>query len=636
MDERLLELYNIELRHLRETAAEFGKDFPKIAGRLALDRDAKEACPDPYVERLLEGFAFLAARVHLKLDSEFPRFTQGLIETVYPDYLCPVPSMAVVKFEPEEQEGALAQGFVLKRGTLLRSQLGKGDRTACTFSTAHPVRLLPLTVSETRYFIRDIAELNLPRDLGAKAAFRIRLRKTIPNPFKEIMVDPLALHIRGAGELPGQIYEQIFAHKFRMVVQSQQDRRRINTVFPSDCILRSGFSAAEALLPPAPHSFEGYRLLREYFAFAARFLFLELTGFQSALARAEGEEVDLILALDEPDTRLEGRIDKSNFDLFCAPAINLFEKTIDRILITNRSSEFHIVPDRNRPLDFEIYKIASVNGYGETPDQERQFLPFYQARDTDLETSAFYTVQRVPRLFSDRERLTGRRSSYAGTDAYISIVDGDMAPCRPDLRQLGVRAWCTNRHLPIQMLKGVGRTDFTMEISAPVKAIRAISGPTLPRPSMVLAGQEPDKPQSVSGRFAWRLISHLSLNYLSLQNTNSETGAESLREILRLYADAGDRQALKQIDGVRGVHFTPVIRRVETPGPITFGRGLEITVLFDETSFEGEGVFILGAVLDQFFAKYVSLNSFTETVIATQQRKEIMRWPIQTGRKQIL
>src|SRR5438552_4285488 len=137
MDERLLTHYNNELKHLRETAAEFAREFPKIAGRLALDRDAKESCPDPYIERLLEGFAYLAARVHLKLDSEFPRFTQALLETVYPHYLCPIPSMAVVRFDPEEKDAALAPGVVLKRGTLLRSSIGKGERTACTFQTAH-------------------------------------------------------------------------------------------------------------------------------------------------------------------------------------------------------------------------------------------------------------------------------------------------------------------------------------------------------------------------------------------------------------------------------------------------------------------------------------------------------------------
>jgi len=636
MDERLLELYENELRHLRETAAEFGRDFPKIAGRLSLDLDGKELCPDPHVERLLEGFAFLAARVHLKLDAEFPRFTQGLLETVYPDYLCPLPSMAITKFDPEEQEGSLAAGFVIKRGTWLRSQPGKGERTACTFSTAQDVRLLPLLVAEARYFTRDLAELNLPRELGGRAALRIRLRKTIPNPFGEIRADPMVFYIRGADELPGQIYEQIFGHKSQLVVQSPSGRDRKAAVLGVECIRRVGFAPNQALLPPAPNGFEGYRLLREYFAFPQRFLFFELAGFQEALAKVAGEELDLVILLDDVDTRLEGRVDKTCLEPYCTPVINLFEKKLDRILITNRFSEFHLMPDRNRPLDFEIYQVNSVTGYGETPDDERRFLPFYQARDTDLETSAFYTVHRVPRLFSDRERLTGRRSSYAGTDVFVSIVDGDMAPHRPDLRQLEIRALCTNRHLPIQMAKGVGRSDFTMDLSAPVASLRILQGPVLPRVSLVLAGQNPEQPQVASGRFAWRLISHLSLNHLSLADTDSETGAEGLREILRLYADPNDRQTLKQIDGIRSVRYRPIIRRVEMPGPITFARGLEITVLCDETAFEGQGVFVLGAVLEQFFAKYVSLNSFTETVVTTQQRKEIMRWPAQMGRRQIL
>src|SRR5208283_5048296 len=126
MDERLLAYYNSELRHVREMAGEFAREFPKIAGRLALDKDAKDICPDPYVERLLEGFAWLAARVHLKMDAEFPRFTQALLETVYPHYLSPVPSMAVVRFDPEPNESALADGVVVPRGSLLRGNVGKG------------------------------------------------------------------------------------------------------------------------------------------------------------------------------------------------------------------------------------------------------------------------------------------------------------------------------------------------------------------------------------------------------------------------------------------------------------------------------------------------------------------------------
>src|SRR5437667_3613689 len=175
MDERLLTLYNTELRHLREMAGEFAREYPKIAGRLALDRDAKEVCPDPYVERLLEGFAWLAARVHLKLDAEFPRFTQSLLETVYPHYLSPVPSMAVVRFEIDPVQPALLAGVPVPRGTALKSNLGKGERTPCVFQTAHDVQLLPLRVLEARYFTRDVQELHLPPEFATHAALRIRL-----------------------------------------------------------------------------------------------------------------------------------------------------------------------------------------------------------------------------------------------------------------------------------------------------------------------------------------------------------------------------------------------------------------------------------------------------------------------------
>lgn len=624
MDERLLEHYNNELRHLREMAGEFAREFPKIAGRLSLDKDAKEICPDPYVERLLEGFAFLAARIHLKIDSEFPRFTQSLLETVYPHYLSPIPSMAVVRFDPEEQEGALAEGVVVPRGTLMRSSIGKGERTACTFQTAHEVRLLPVRITEVRYFTRDTSELNLPRELQARAAIRIRLQATAAVPFKDIKLDPLTFFIRGADDLPALIYEQIFARKSALILQSVAERGKTLASLPPSSIRRVGFSDKEALLPQSPRGFEGYRLLREYFAFPQRFLFFELAGLGEAARLNKGDQLDLVIALKEPETRLESRIDATCLELFCSPAINLFPKTLDRINLSDRFSEFHVVADRNRPLDFEVFEIESVTGYGAVAGQEQEFRAFYLARDTDLGAGAFYTTNRIRRMLTAKEKQFGRKSAYSGTEIFLSLVDANSAPYSSELRQLGIRALCTNRHLPIQMAVGIGRSDFTMDLSAPVVAIRCLSGPNVPTASQA------------EGRFSWRLISHLSLNYLSLLDAKGEEGAGALREILRLYADSDDRQTAKQIEGLRKVRSGAVIRRVKTPGPITFARGLEITVDLDETAFEGTGVFILGAVLEQFFAKYVSLNSFTETIIRTQQRGEIMRWPAQMGRRQII
>lgn len=624
MDPRLLEHYNTELRHLREMAGEFAREFPKIAGRLSLDKDAKEICPDPYVERLLEGFAYLAARIHLKLDAEFPRFTQALLETVYPHYLNPIPSMAVVRFDPEQGDDALAAGVPVPRATILRSMLGKGDKTACTFQTAHEVRLLSVRIKEVRYFSRDIVELNLPSQLGARAAIRIRLQATAGPGFDKIKLDPITFFLRGADDFPMSIYEQIFSRKTALVIQSPSQRGKTYTVAPASQIRRVGFSNHQALLPVSPRSFEGYRLLREYFAFHQRFLFFELGGFSDVLPQCKERELDLVIALKEQEPRLEGRLDATFFELFCTPAINLFPKTLDRINLSDRFSEFQVVPDKNRPLDFEVYELQNVIGYGALPTDEQEFRPFYLAKDADVTTGAYYTTTRVPRLLTEKEKQFGRRSSYAGTEVYLSLVDATAAPYRPDLRQLGIKALCTNRHLPIQMSAGVGRTDFTTEISLPVASIRCLSGPTLPRPSFA------------EGRFAWRLISHLSLNYLSLIDANPEAGAVALREILKLYSDSNDRQTAKQIEGLRNARAVPVLRRVATPGPITFARGLEVTVHFDETAFEGTGVFVLGAVLEQFFAKYVALNSFTETVVKTQQRGEIMRWPTLIGRSQIL
>ena len=625
MDERLLNLYNTELRHLRDMAGEFAREYPKIAGRLALDRDAKEVCPDPYVERLLEGFAWLAARVHLKLDAEFPRFTQALLETIYPHYLSPVPSMSVVRFEIDPQQPALAAGVPIPRGTALKSNLGKGERTACIFQTAHEVKLLPLKVLEARYFTRDVQELNLPAEIGARAAIRLRLQATGGATFDKINLESLTFYTRGADELAAAIYEQIFARKLGLVVQSPSERGKELARMGANQVQRVGFSQEDSLLPPSPRGFEGYRLLREYFALPQRFLFFKLAGLAESAKRCKQDQLDLIIPLREQETSLERRVDASCFELFCTPAINLFSKTLDRISLTDGFYEFHVVADRNRTTDFEIFELEAVTGYGANPADEQEIRPFYLAKDTDTAMGAYYTTNRTPRMLTANERLSGKKSSYGGTELFLSLVDANSAPYRPDLRELGIKALCTNRHLPIQMGVGVGRTDFSMGVNAPVTAIRCITGPTLPKPSLT------------EGRFFWRLISHLSLNYLTLvDSAKGDEGAAGLRELLTLYIEENDRLALRQIEGLLTVKSRPVVRRVTAPGPISFARGLEITLTFDEAAFEGTGVFILGAVLEQFFAKYVSLNSFTETVVRTKQRGEIIRWPTRMGIRQIL
>jgi type VI secretion system protein ImpG len=625
MDPRLLQYYGQELNYIRELGGEFAREFPKIAGRLGLETFE---CADPYVERLLEGFAFLSARVHLKIDDEFPRFTQHLLEIIYPHYLAPTPSMGIMQLNPNLNESVLANGYRVPRGSSLRSVLGRGDQTACEYRTAHDVTLWPLEIAKAEYtgYLGDIGDLVLPA--RPRAALRFTLRATAGLTISELSLDDLTIFLRGADELPTRLYEQLFGHAVAVVVRPAIRPVPWQHVVVDEAIAPVGFEDEEALLPYGPRSFQGYRLLQEYFAFPARYLFARLQGLGAGASRCDAQEMEILVLSDAHDPSLDGVVNAQHFALHCAPAANLFPRRADRIHLTESDHEYHVVPDRTRPMDFEVYSVGEVVGFGSGTEVKQPFHPFFAWNDltADGDAPAYYTVQRQPRALSARQRARGARSSYVGSEVFLSLVDPNEGPYRPSLRQLSVETICTNRDLPLHLTLGQGRTDFTLESGAPVESIRCLTGPSPPRASYAY------------GDLSWRLISHLSLNYLSLVEVTDGAGAkaQALRELLSLYADLTDAGARKQIDGLRATACAGITRPLPVPGPTTFGRGMEVTLTCDETAFEGSGVFLLGAVLERFFAKYVSLNSFTETVLRTIQRGEIMRWRTRAGRRKIL
>jgi len=624
MDPRLLAHYNRELQHLRGLGAEFAAEFPKIAGRIGLNGFE---CADPYVERLLEGFAFLAARVQLKLDDEFPTFTQHLLELVYPHYLAPTPSMAIVELQPDLAEGSLAEGYRVPRGTSLRSQLGDGQ-TACEFRTAQETVLWPLEISEAEYFRvpGPIAKTDLPILKGAKAGIRLRLQSTAGMQLQNIKLDRLVLYLQGADEIPYLLYELLTAQPHGLLAQpTARSRERLRTL-SEGAIKPLGFSEEEALLPPAAPSFNGYRNLHEYFAFPERYLFVEIGGLSTAFRQVEENALDLIVLLPSPARQLDGNLGRDNFALHCTPAINLFPKRCDRIHIDKGGPEYHVVPDRSCPMDFEVYRINSVTGHGASAAVSRDFQPFYGTTDIAAgdDNAAYYSIHRMPRRQSSRQRRTGPRSSYLGSEVYLNLIDPARAPWSTELRQLGITSLCTNRDLPLQMPIGVGNTDFFLDSGAPVISARTRSGPTIPAPS------------AAHGDTAWRLISHLSLNYLSIANTDGGSGAKALRQLLSLYADLTNATHRHQIEGIRNIRSQPIVRRLPGARPLTYARGIELSLDCDESAFEGSGIFLLGAVLERFFARYASINGFTETVLSSTTRGELKRWPATIGQRPVL
>lgn len=624
MDPRLLRHYNQELQHLREMGAEFATQFPKIAARLRIDG---LEVSDPYVERLLEGFAFLTARIQLKLDAEFPRFTQRMVEILYPHFLAPIPSMLIAQLRPELGDAALVSGVNIDRGSAMHGQAARGGATECRFRTAHDVTLWPVEITGAEYFSHasNLPLVSKPEWKRFGAGVRISLKAAAGLDFAQIGLDDLRFHCAAQDEVAYRLNELVCGNTVGIFVMSGKANGARHATLDADAVEPVGFDEEQALLPVTLRGFEGYRLMQEYFAFPQRFLFFDIRGIGDCLRQLGGQEAELVILFSRGDTSLLQSVDATSFALNCVPAINLFEHRCDRIQLTRETHDLHVVPDRVRPMDFEIHGIDSVTGYGVGLDSERQFVPLYSAFHSEQDGhDAYFAVQREPRILSSTQRREGPRSSYIGSEVFISLVDPREAPYADTLQQVGVTALCSNRDLPLLMPLGGAASDLTLQQSVPVSSIRVIKGPSRPVPA------------HSDGSAAWRLINQLTLNHLSLVDTDAEQGATALRQLLKLYANDGDAAHQRQIEGLRTIIKRQIVRRLPMPGPIAFGRGVQLELGVDELAFQGSSAFLFGSVLDRFFARHVSMNGFTETRVRSQTRGEIMVGRPRCGTRPIL
>ena len=635
MDPRLLNMYEQELRYFRENSAEFARAFPKIANRLGVEG---QEVADPYVERLIEATAFLSARVGLKLDAEYPRFTGHLLDIVYPNYLAPTPSMVVVQCAPQLDDVSLLTGPTMVRGSGLRARQAVGQSTDCEFRTASAIRLWPLEIKRAQYFTYapdlPLNQHPLARDIRGGLRFVLKITEGLN--FKQLELDNLVLHFGGAEDVAWQLYECTLGQPIGVLVQGLSATGRVEGQthrLPPESICAVGFNEEEGLLPATASGFSGFRLVQEYFAFPQRFQFAQISGLRAALKLIPAlvAEVEIVILFSRGDAALEKLVSADNVVLHCVPAINLFSKRLDRIAITEAVNEFHLIADRTRPQDFEVHSVSDVVGHGNVnvagtkmESVEQLFLPFYSAfHGSRYNHPAYFTTSREARVWSTRQRTQGHRSSHIGSELFLQLVDPQQAPFSTSLRQLSVTALCTNRDLPLLLPTGRGQ-DFDCIDSHPVTSVKIVRGPSRPVSPVVNHG------------LGWRVIDHLALNYLALSESSPEQGAAALREMLMLYAVHADEARQGQVNGLASVSTKPIVRRLPMPGPIAFGRGVEVTLEVEEMAFHGNSAFLFGAVLSHYLARHVSVNHFVETVLRYSGKGEKMRWRPQCGARPIL
>jgi len=607
MNERFLELYDIELQHLRRLAGEFARHRPQTGRQLGIDVDGRQLCQDPFVERLLEGFSFLAARVHYQLDAEFPRFTQGLLETVYPDYLAPLPSAGVVRFNPDP--GAVFERVEIPAGSEVVTEPFGPRATRCRWQTTQDLTLLPVRIT-------DVAYRSGHGEIGAahEASMSIRLELIHPSmSWAELGCDKLRFFVPGADQAKLKLLAHIIARNLGTWIAGNANGRRTTTRIADARLRQLGFGEGERLLPMNPANFEGYRLLREYFLLPEKFHFFEIDGLKEALAATPGREVELVIPFSEDDSSLQAVVGKRSLELFSVPIVNLFPMS-RRFDFDPRRPEHHVTMDRARTHDFEVYSIEGATGHGTKSGDDTSFRPFFLNQADGDEGRAFYMVRRdsFPRA---AKGAVLPHLGYPGSEVYLSLVDLKAAPFRMDIRQIGVDARCTNRHLPLLMIEQ-GLPVFSYPESEVVQSIEFLAGPTPPAAS------------NAEGPHAWRLISHLSLNYQSLIGADGD--ASALRELLALYADKSRRE----INSLRSVkaETRQALHRFEGASP-SFIRGLEIILGFDQNVMSAPEVLLFSRVLEEFFGRYVSMNCFTQTSVSLLPgKKELVRWPRRIGK----
>ncbi|MFN2531636.1 MAG: type VI secretion system baseplate subunit TssF [Pyrinomonadaceae bacterium] len=626
MRDDLLGYYERELIFLRQMGAEFAQKYPKIASRLLLEADRTE---DPHVERLIEGFAFLAGRIHLKADDDFPEITESFLNVLYPHYLAPVPSMAIVKFA--QKEGVLTTGYDIPRGTGLFSQSVQDTR--CRFRTGYDVTLWPVKVTNASLESLDPVDT---RGKWGDAVIKIRLAcineqtlATLKTGEGQESIDSLRFYLRAEPQLVNPLYEIIFNNSTRVEIhpgkiEADAARRtrklsplRISpVVLPPNSLKQVGFEEEESLLQYTARSFAGYRLLSEYFAMPEKFLFVDITGLRAAANSGFGKNFDIHIYLKNV-TPPRGNVSADTFQLGCTPVINLFSEVTEPIHLSGRQHEYHVIPDVRRPMTTEVYGIDSV--VADDPQQGglREFYPFYSFRHAreDEKDRTFWYGSRRPSL----------RSEDPGTEVFLSLVDLGFNPHVPATSVLTVRATCTNRDLPARLPWGGTQGDLEVEGAIPLSGIHCLTKPTdTLRPPLRRATQ-------------WRLLSHLTLNHLSLGDPTKNGSPDALQEILFLYDLSDSAATRRQITGINQVSTRRVVRQTGSRIGSGFVRGIETTIEFDEEQYVGSGLFLFSSVLERFLALYTSMNSFNELVAVTKQREGVLkRWPPRSGEQILL
>jgi type VI secretion system protein ImpG len=610
----LLRYYSNELAFVRRLGAQFAQDHPDRAAALRLGPDDSQ---DPHVERLIQAFAFIAARIRRKLDDDFPELTGALLSVLYPHYLAPIPSMAIAQLNLDKGQKDLLGGHPIPVQAMLETEAVGG--TMLKYRTCYPVRLWPMEVTRGALGALPLTVPPPVVALGPASVLTIELATFAPEiPLEKLNSGEgnsswptLRFFLKGQDQHVYPMYEMMLNDALAIIVSGAGPKAE-QTMLPVDSLQPVGFERDQGVLPFAARSFLGYRLLTEYFSFPRKFLFFDLANITAKMLAKAGNRMVLNVYFNRGRPDLEKFVTADMFRLGCTPIINLFEQRAEPIRLTQTQTEYPVEASTRAPAAFEINSIDKVEASSPQPKQVVEYRPFYSVSHAGAAANQpFWYATRKP----------GGRESGGGSDLAISVVDLSMSPAAPANWTLDILATCTNRDLPARLPFGPGRPTMRLCAGGPIAAIECLTKPTDPlRPGL-------------GSRNLWKLISHLSLNHLSLMDASGSP--DPLREILALYDVTDSDETRGRIASIVSVQASRKIGRAGGEDGTGIARGMLVKVEFDESRFAG--AFLLASVLERFLGLYCSINSFTQLLATTRQRERALRrWNPRSADKPLL
>ena len=603
----LLPWYERELAWLRRYGAEFAERYPKIAGRLQLSADA---CEDPHVERLIEAFALMAARTAKRIEDDYPEFTDALLEVLYPHYLRPFPSCSIACFQMEHAAEKLQTPLRVPRGSELRSRPVRGIQ--CRFRSSSEVVLLPLTVlaAEYRPSVQMPMGMSAPANAAAMLTISIGLLGDQAG-FAALSDQSLRVFIDGEASFCAAMRDVLWSGVAAAYVEVDDSGSwRQLSGNPWQPV---GFAEDEALIDFPARAHPAYRLLTELFAFPEKFGFFDLPLHDVSAGAARCFSLHLLLksaASGPAETPLLTALNTRSLRLGCTPVVNLFKQAGEPIRLNHRSVTYPVLADAHHAFAHEVYSIDAVARIrpGQPGQSVQEYRPFHCLHhgEDPAACSQYW--------WSQRNEDVARQ--HPGHELEMGFVDLDFDPELPQTDVISLRLTCSNRDLPTQLAHGLSGGDLSMDAATPISAITLLRQPSPPL-------------RFARGRHArWRLISHLSLNQLSLTGS----GLAALKEMLKLYDLSGSSVSAQQIEGLLALESVAVTEWLPGPRFASMVRGLEIRLTISESHFVGTGIAAFAQVLERVFALYVHANSFTRLVlIASDRGEEIMRCPARSG-----